>query len=93
VGDKVVDWNTPRLVVAVSEDSICLAGYESDSYYRMGLAKNYRHYHKPTVEDLLREMLKKWGDTPWDSDADDEEESLIAEYAAKLCLTDDAKEQ
>ncbi len=93
VGDKVVDWDTPRLVVAVSEDSICLAGYESDSYYRMGIAKNYRHHHKPTVEDLLREMLKKWGDTPWDSDADDEEESLIAEYAAKLCLTDDAKEQ
>ena len=56
VGDKVADWDTPRLVVAVSEDSICLAGYESDSYYRMGVAKNYRHCHKPTVEDVGEEQ-------------------------------------
>jgi hypothetical protein len=99
VGDKVVDWDTPRLVVAVSEDSICLAGYESDSYYRMGIAKNYRHHHAPTVEDVLREFAQAMNEnlgmyTGEAIDADewhDADAKTIAEYAAKLRLAGDAE--
>lgn len=92
VGDKVVDWDTPRLVVAVSEDSICLAGYESDSYYRMGIAKNYRHYHEPTVEDVLREFAEKVIDSQI-PDVHPTYEEAIVEYASKLRMANDGKEQ
>lgn len=44
------------------------------------------HYHKPTVEDVLREMLDAWGELP--SNATNE--AIIAEYAAKLQLKEDA---
>lgn len=47
-------------------------------------------HHRPTVEDVLRELIKRWGDMPWDSDSDDDE-PLIAEYAAKLQLRGDVK--
>ena len=98
VGDKVVDWDTPRLVVAVSEDSICLAGYESDSYYRMGIAKNYRHHHEPTVEDVLRGVVTLCRNT-WKEgsafefyDVDDVMKSgNIADFSAKLRLAGDAE--
>lgn len=89
VGDKVLDWDTPRLVAAVSKDSICLAGYESDSYYRMGVAKNYHHYHKPTVKDVLREFVSEFSRD--DTELCDEE--IIERFAVKLRLADDRKEQ
>ena len=89
VGDKVADWDTPRLVVAVSEDSICLAGYESDSYYRMRVAKNHRHHHKPTVEGVLREFVSEFNRD--DTELCDEE--IIERFAAKLRLADDGEEQ
>lgn len=81
VYDRVVDWDTPRIVVAVSADSICLAGYEFDSYYRMGVAMNYRHYHEPTVEDVLEKFVERWMETHHDDIP-----ALKAEYAAKLRL-------
>ena len=51
-------------------------------------SNHYRHYHAPTVEDVLREMLYK-------AHIYDEREmellpDLIAEYAAKLRLMEDA---
>lgn len=90
VNDEVIDWDTPRVVVAVSEDSICLAGYESDSYYRMGIARNYAHYHKPTVEDVLREFAEKITDSQIPNVHPTYEEA-IAEYTAKLRLAGDAE--
>lgn len=42
---------------------------------------------KPTVEDVLREMLDVWGEMA--SEAADE--AIVAEYAAKLCLAGDAE--
>lgn len=52
-------------------------------------ASVYRHYHKPTVKDVLREMA-----VDWDCAADGEDkEAVLNEYAAKLCLADDGKEQ
>jgi hypothetical protein len=46
-----------------------------------------RHYHKPTVEDVLREMLDAWGELP----SNMTNEAIIAEYAAKLRLAGDAE--
>lgn len=86
VGDEVVDWETPRPVTAVSEDSICLAGYESGSYYRMGIAKNYRHHHEPTVDDVLFEFARLWSDEEL-TDIEHLQPAYrksIAEYAEKL---------
>lgn len=50
-------------------------------------ASLYRHYHAPTVEDVLCELLDKV-----DDDRAGQAE-IIAEYAAKLRLADDGKEQ
>lgn len=57
----------------------CKHGFGCDS------AHNVRHYHAPTVEDLLREMLDAWGELP--SNATNE--AIVAEYAAKLRLRGD----
>lgn len=40
------------------------------------------HHHAPTVEDILREMLDKWGEMP----SNMTNEAIVAEYAAKLRL-------
>ena len=42
----------------------------------------FHHYHAPTVEDVLREMLDAWGELP----AEETNEAIVAEYAAKLRL-------
>lgn len=50
----------------------------------------FAHHHEPTVEDVLREMADRCyadEDEPRDRDA------IVAEYAAKLRLADDGKEQ
>lgn len=44
----------------------------------------FKHYHAPTVEDVLREMLDAWGELP--SNATNE--AIVAEYAAKLRLAE-----
>ena len=82
VGDTMIDWKTPRAVAAVSEDSICLAGYEADSYYRMGIARNYRHHHEPTVKSVLAEMLAEWGELPSEEPID----GIIDKYSELLRL-------
>ena len=60
------------------------------SYHTAYLDPNasvYRHHHAPTVEDVLREMADRCyadEDEPRDRDA------IVAEYAAKLQLREDA---
>lgn len=62
--------------------------------YQQHEAKRYRHYHEPTVEDVLREMHAKLDEVTAlyvgeaiDSDERDSDEARIfAEYAAKLQL-------
>jgi len=46
------------------------------------------HHHKPTVEDVLRELVAAYMDTPLDDSNDGE---FFAEYAAKLRLAGDAE--
>jgi len=43
----------------------------------------FTHHHKPTVEDVLRELVAAYMDTPLDDSNDGE---FFAEYAAKLRL-------
>ena len=51
-------------------------------------ADSIRHYHAPTVEDVLREFAERVCNSghQWGLDASD----TIAEYAAKLQLREDA---
>lgn len=49
----------------------------------------FNHYHEPTVEDLLWELLGKI--TPFMED--DESVPIVAAYAERLRLADDGKEQ
>ena len=55
-GDVMMDYKTPRNVVAVAPDSFMMDGYETDSFYRPGLAKNHRHVKPDPVKDLLKEF-------------------------------------
>lgn len=80
VGDKLV-W--PDDTATVSE-----LVYNGTSWFAKNLLGdpihiyNARHYHAPTVEDVLREMLVSIDCTGGALDAN----ALIAEYAAKLQL-------
>ena len=79
VGDVMVDYKTPRNVVAVAPDSFMMSGYEIDSFYRPGLAKNHRHVKPRTIEDVLADFAsKQHGITKEENDA------LIAECAAEI---------
>lgn len=61
----------------------CFYGWdEGNGRYSQFGANCYRHHHKPTVEDVLREMLCAWEDTPTSEGVD----GIIAEYAGKLRL-------
>lgn len=53
-------------------------------------AGSCRHYHAPTVEDVLREMADR---IYADEDEPRSRDAIVAEYAAKLRLADDGKEQ
>ena len=50
--------------------------------YHDYLVENVRHYHKPTVEDVLREFGDWYAHTKGGCD----EDGIVAEYAAKLRL-------
>lgn len=55
-------------------------------------ARNKRHHHEPTVEDVLREFAEKVIDSQIPSVHPTYEEA-ITEYAAKLRLADDGEEE
>ena len=42
----------------------------------------WEHYHAPTVENVLREMLDAWGELPYNMT----NEAIVAEYAKRLQL-------
>ena len=69
----------------------------SDNWLVLSDARNFssfrephdlRHYHEPTVEDVLRELLSKYDELRLGPSAFDPFE-LMAEYAAKLRLAGD----
>lgn len=81
VGDVVeyVDGTLPKEVYAIVSPTMVMV----DAGPRF--ADSCRHHRAPTVEDLLRELVYKWGEST-DPDA------YISEYAAKLQLADDYTE-
>ena len=89
VGDWITGrWDAKAKVVAVTSDDVYW--WEPDGCHWCH-AFEVRHYHEPTVDDVLREMLYK-------AHIYDEREmellpDLIAEYASKLRLADYKEQQ
>lgn len=54
-----------------------------------GEPKRIRHYHEPTVEDVLREFASAYDRIGGEDDEHQKYLNLIAEYAAKLTLRGD----
>jgi len=88
VGD-VMEWVSDdedykpviRTVDAVGKQAFFAWSKESGRYAQYE-ARAYRHYHAPTVEDVLREFGIDW---EHESDCEDRA-ALLKEYAAKLRL-------
>ena len=49
-------------------------------------SNHYRHYHVPTVEDVLHEMIDEWVM----ADSTEDEEAVVVECAKKLRLQEEA---
>ena len=56
VGDVMLDYQTPRNVIAVASDSFVMDGFKNGSFYRPGLACNHSHYKQRTLFDVLAEV-------------------------------------
>lgn len=82
--DHAGTWHNNALVVAVCSDGC----YVMDGMVFHVHASDIRHHKHPTVEDVLDEFVERWHDTHHDDIP-----ALKAEYAAKLRLADDWKEQ
>jgi len=84
-------------VITVSFESdgivdVAIQAWDSNgkSWHRAYLDPNasvYRHYHAPTVEDVLREMLDAWGELP----SNETNDAIVAKYAKRLTLAGDAE--
>ena len=77
-------------------DGVFFAWSDEQGRYAQYEAKAYRHYHAPTVEDVLEQALNEAAmlDRPegyWPSAADIT--NIVNSLAAKLRLADDGKEQ
>lgn len=83
VGDKLLDDGMVCEVVGIGPNRLYYYCDATDTV-EWTQADSRRHYHAPTVEDVLREMLDAWGELP--SNATNE--AIIAEYAVKLKLAD-----
>ena len=66
---------------AVGVDAF-IAWDKANGRYAQKCATAYRHYHAPTVEDVLREFFSRYVTTK----PKDEDDAILAEYAAKLRL-------
>lgn len=90
VGD-VLEWVDPdgEVTVTCTVDAVgvgCFFAWDAaNCRYAQKCANAYRHHHAPTVEDVLREMLDAWGELP----AEETNEAIVAEYAARLTLRGD----
>lgn len=87
-------WHKNVLVVAVCSDGC----YVMDGMVFHVHASDIRHYHAPTVEEMLLDMHRRLIDVSelYDVDSDELEEEytrIIEEFAAELLLADDEKER
>lgn len=87
VGDVLTDGEyTFRVdeLAAFGDGSWSIRNEDGDAW----AACDVTHHHAPTVEDVLREMVAAYMDTPLDDSNDGE---FFAEYAEKLRLAGDAE--
>jgi hypothetical protein len=81
LGDEL-QWDDGERFTVIGIGGDCVFYVNDDGIAQWTLAGNKRHYHKPTVEDVLREFcdeVQRCCDT----------EDTIAEYAKKLQLKED----
>lgn len=83
VGDVMLDLETPRTAIAVAPDSFVMDGYDTCSYYRPGLARNYHHVKPRTLEDVLFDC---YAAIDYDKKAEDghRKDELLRKYAAEI---------
>lgn len=82
VGDWITGkWDAKAKVVAVTSDEVYW--WEPDGCHWCH-ASEVRHYHEPTVEDVLREFAKCWDDPAHYAKGE-----LVEAFAAKLQLRED----
>ena len=86
IGD-VMEWPDGETfeVVGIGGDTLFYA-YDDD-YAEWTVAHTKRHHHAPTVEYVLREFFSRYVTTK----PKEEDDAIIAEYAAKLRLAGDAE--
>jgi len=91
IGDRM-EWvrykdDDPTIVRTVSGigNSVFFAWSDEQGRYAQYKANAYRHYHAPTVEDVLTEFGIDW---EHESDCEDRA-ALLKEYATKLQLKED----
>lgn len=96
-GEKVLTYEEAKQMCMKAFDGGATYGSESMRYgvnaraydWEHWLAENERLFKpRPTVEDVLREMVAAYMDTPLDDSNDGE---FFAEFAAKLRLAGDAE--
>ena len=93
--DKVLTYEEAKQLCRIAFDAGADYGSTSMQFNCNAVAYDWDHWlkkneclfkPKPTVEDVLREMLDAWGELP--SNATNE--AIVAEYAAKLQLREDS---
>ena len=86
IGDMVADINEGK-PFTLEEATLNKLGWtlSGSAYGEMYEPTQCRHYHKPTVEDVLREFGKAW--VEWE---DGSPYDPIAKFAAKLQLKEEA---
>lgn len=89
VGDELAGYSYPNggaYCKAIVGEWGILVGEQNCNYPRWLLwsAESVRHYHAPTVEDMLEEFVARWMETHHDDIP-----ALKAEYAAKLQFKED----
>ena len=96
--EKVLTYEEAKHLCELTFDGGSFYGSESMRYHCDAVAYDWEHWlkenerlfrPKPTVEGVLREMLCAWEDTLTSEGVD----GIIAEFAKRLRLADDGKEQ
>ena len=84
IGD-VMEWCDSGETLTVAGIGSDVLFYIDGAYAEWAAARNKRHHHEPTVEDVLREFAEKVIDSQIPS-VHPTYEDAITEYAAKLRL-------
>jgi hypothetical protein len=84
LGDEL-QWDDGERFTVIGVGGSCVFYVNDDGIAQWTLAGNKRHYHKPTVEDMLRDFAYCLEDGATEQSMDE----LVGEYAKKLQLKED----